>query len=86
MDIGPYEYSAVGKPLLRLKDAHQTEAQHSGFGLARRSKGASAVFAIGGNGEKRTLRRRSPGLPLGTPSPAYDTASSYKMKVPLGGA
>ena len=30
----------------------------SGFGGERRSKGAGAVFAEGGNGAKRTLRRR----------------------------
>ena len=34
------------------------EAQRSGFGGERRRKGAGAVFAEGGNGAKRTLRRR----------------------------
>ena len=37
----------------------QTAAQRSGCGLERRSKGARAVFARGGNGAERTLRRRA---------------------------
>ena len=35
------------------------EAQRSGFHGGRRSKGANAVFAAGGNGVERTLRRRA---------------------------
>ncbi|MDE6280609.1 MAG: IS66 family transposase [Oscillospiraceae bacterium] len=39
----------------------QPRAQRSGSRLERRSKGASAVFATGGNEVERTLRRRAAG-------------------------
>ena len=42
----------------RRKIGAPAEAQRSGFGGVRRSKGANAVFAVGRNEVERTLRRR----------------------------
>lgn len=44
----------------------QPRAQRSGSRLERRSKGANAVFAAGGNGVERTLRRRAGLMPGGS--------------------
>lgn len=46
--------------------------QQSGPGGERRSKGANEVFAAGGNGTKRTLRRRGA-------KPKYDWAKARKL-------
>ena len=43
----------------RRKIGAPAEAQRSGFGGVRRSKGANAVFAVGRNEVERTLRRRN---------------------------
>ena len=57
-----------------MGDTHRPmRAQRSGSHGERRSKGAGGVFAAGGNGGERTLRRR-----------AHDTGTVYKCAVRNG--